>query len=224
MPKISAIMTAHKEGYYSVAAARSMLRAVDQSGLDCEIIVILDNADDLTTSILKGVFKKRARYFKTKTGDPGQSRNAGVDKAKGEFVTFLDADDLWSSNWITEAYNLVKNDPKQIAHSEVNYVFGDEINLWWHVDQLSGAFNQDYLDHGNYWDSMAFAHREVYYSTPFRKNMKSEGYGHEDWDWNRRTVAKGYVHRPAQDTMHFKRRRAGSIMAQVAQADSIVHW
>ena len=48
--------------------------------------------------------------FKTngiKTG-PGNARNLGVDKAKGRYIGFLDADDEWSDSYLEKMYNLVK--------------------------------------------------------------------------------------------------------------------
>jgi len=36
------------------------------------------------------------------------------------------------------------------------------------------------------------------------------GYAFEDWQWNNETLEAGYVHRVVRDTVHFKRRRAGS--------------
>ena len=84
------------------------------------------------------------------------------------------------------------------------------------------AMNEpDYLAWLNYWDAMSMAATAIYRRHPFRSNDLALGFGHEDWHWNRMTLAAGHAHRPVPGTMHFKRRRSGSQMARVAGADGV---
>jgi hypothetical protein len=157
-------------------------------------------------------------------GDPALSRNRAVSVSEGLFVSFLDADDLWSENWLVEAHRFCVRSPRPvIAHSECNVAFGREPVLWLHADSESPDFEPDYLRVGNYWDAMSFADRDIYLEVPFRKNDISAGYGHEDWHWNCETLLRGFPHRPVPGTIHAKRQREGSQSA-ICNATGVVPW
>lgn len=225
-PEISVIVTAHREGVIAGATACSANEAIDHArdtlGKTVEVILVLDRADDLTRSVLTTGFGDAATVLETDEGDPGQARNRGVEQAVGDYVCFLDGDDLWSFNWLTEAYRLVEARPDVIAHSQCNIVFGQEHNIWWHVDSEGPLFDREYLDWANYWDAMAFARTEVYRQHSFRRNDLHVGFGHEDWHWNCLTLAAGFAHKPVMNTVHFKRRRAGSTSAKVSEKQGTV--
>lgn len=219
VPDISVVITAHREGVIAGATARSARKSIDHIreilGKTVEIIAILDRADDLTRTVLINGLGPGARIVETDEGDPGQARNRGTDHATGEYICFLDADDLWSFNWLTEAYRFVQNRPDVVAHSQCNITFGREKNIWWHVDSEGPLFDPRYLEWGNYWDALAFARTEIYRRYRFRLNNLKIGFGHEDWHWNCMTIAAGLAHKPVPNTVHFKRRREDSISAKV---------
>lgn len=225
-PDISVVLTAHREGVLAGATAncarRAIARVSDDLGLSCEVILVLDRANEVTSTVLENAFDGQAlTVVRTDEGDPGQSRNAGIRVARAPVVSFLDGDDLWSENWLTEGWNLIERRPDCIGHSACNMVFGNERNLWWHIDSEGPLFNSEYLSWANYWDAMTIARTEIYRRFPFRKNDLKLGFGHEDWHWNAWTVAEGVPHKPVSETMHFKRRRSGSQMAVVEQSGSL---
>lgn len=223
---ISVILTAHREGVLAGATANSARRSIahvaDQFGHRCEVVLVLDRANDATSSILENAFDGLPlTILNTDEGDPGLARNKGIEVARGLCSTFLDGDDLWSTNWLTEASRLVDRRPDCVVQSACNMIFGMERNLWWHVDSEGPLFDPDYLDWGNYWDAMTFARTTIYEAHPFVKNDLKLGFGHEDWHWNAVTIAAGIPHKPASGTMHFKRRRVGSQMAIVERSGSV---
>lgn len=225
---ISVVLTAHREGVLAGVTAnsarRTMTRVKADLGLDCQLILVLDRANDATRVVLESALADfQPLVLHTDVGDPGQARNAGIAAATGVCATFLDGDDLWSENWLTEAWKLVESRPDCIAQSACNLIFGNQRNLWWHLDSEDPSFDPSYLDWGNYWDAMTFARTEIYRRFPFRANDLKLGFGHEDWHWNAWTLAEGVPHKPVPETMHFKRRRAGSQMALVEQSGS-VRW
>jgi glycosyltransferase involved in cell wall biosynthesis len=218
IPDISIILTAHREGLlagttgHSAQAATAVARA---AGLCCETIVVLDRADDLTKQVLCELFGDSARVLETDEGDPGQARNRGIEVAGGVCSTFLDGDDLWSENWLAEAWVASAARPNVILHSACNLAFGQKRHLFWHVDSESSLYDPPYLDWMNYWDAMSFARTEIYRRFPFKANDLALRYGHEDWHWNAWTIAEGIPHKPVPRTMHFKRARSGSQMGLV---------
>ena len=159
----------------------------------------------------------------TDHGDPGLARNRGVAASHGDFVTFLDADDLWSFNWLAEAHAFSSAASKPlVAHSEMNILFGEKSYIWLHRDSESPDFDPGYLSVGNYWDAMAFAPRQIYLDHPYKANALDAGYGHEDWHWNCVTLLAGHAHRPVPGTVHMKRKRRNSQESRCAGNDVVI--
>jgi len=157
---ISVILTAHAEGFLAGPAARSVVAATHlarEAGLNIETIVVLDRADILTKDVLKQVFGTSARYLETDEGDPGQSRNRGIEAAHGHFSTFIDGDDLWSENWLVAAESVARENEKAIYHCGCIVSFGAKRHLYWHIDSEIALFDRNYLNWATYWASMSLA-------------------------------------------------------------------
>jgi len=94
MKRISVIIPTYNCSKYVGGAIQSIL---DQSYANIEIIVVDDGStDDTKDSILP--FMNRIVYvFQENRGLPG-ARNRGMQEASGEYLAFLDADDLWRNN------------------------------------------------------------------------------------------------------------------------------
>jgi glycosyltransferase involved in cell wall biosynthesis len=70
--------------------------ALGQTYEDIELIVVDDGSSDCTLDMLAGYADPRLRVVSLDhSGIPGKVRNAGVRVARGEFVAFLDSDDIW---------------------------------------------------------------------------------------------------------------------------------
>lgn len=225
-PDISVVITAHREGPIAGPTIRSALAAAqeaeDELALAIEFIVVLDRADLTTRIIFEKALGGIATFAETDLGDPGQARNHAVSLAEGEVVAFLDGDDLWSKNWLTEGWRFCEERPDAIGHCDCIVAFGEVHGLWWHIDSESGFYDPDYLLWANYWDAMAIAKTELYRKYPFHPNDLKRGFGHEDWHWNCLTIRDGIPHKPVPRTIHFKRRRVGSQMSLVEKSDSTV--
>jgi glycosyltransferase involved in cell wall biosynthesis len=79
-------------------AARFLREAIDsvlaQTHPDLDIIVVDDGSTDETATIA-GTYGDRLRLVRQENRGPAGARNRGLDCAQGEYVAFLDADDLW---------------------------------------------------------------------------------------------------------------------------------
>jgi len=162
--------------------------------------------------------KCTATFLETSEGDPGLARNQGLEAAKGTYAAYLDADDLWSENWLVEAAKLVEQRPDAVAQCACAVAFGDERHLWWHQDSETDLCDPAYLEWMNYWDALVFARRDLLAKYPYHANDLKLGYGHEDWHWNRVTLEAGVPHKPVPRTIHFKRKRCGTQSTLVDKA------
>src|SRR6266849_1500345 len=61
---------------------------------DYEVIVVDDGSNDETQAYLHGLNNK-VRVIRQENRGPGAARNIGAHQAHGDYVAFLDSDDLW---------------------------------------------------------------------------------------------------------------------------------
>lgn len=226
MVDVTAIITAHGEGLLAGPSLASYWTAIEEArtaGLNVEPLVVLDRPTPLTQSMFTASAARGARIILNDDGDPGMTRNRGAGEATGKYVTFLDGDDLWGSQWIVLSHAFCEAEGANvIAHSEMNLVFGEHRLVWFHEDSESADFDIGYQRIANYWDAMCFASNDILRSFPFEKNAIRDGYAHEDWHWNNVTLEAGLSHRPVPGTVHMKRRRVGSQMTKCDEHDAIV--
>lgn len=226
MTKVTAVMTAHDEGLLTGVSIASFCEARDHArsnGIEVEGMFIIDRGDDVTKDVVRQAAVPDVQIFETDFGDVSSARNFSVKRAQGDFITFLDGDDLWSVNWLTASTRYCLSQNKQIvAHSEANVIFGGAENLWFHADSEASDFDPMYLTINNYWDAMCFTSVDVFKKHPILGNQLAKGYGYEDWHWNCLTLLDGIPHRPVPDTLHFKRRRLGSLLGRSSERDVVI--
>jgi glycosyltransferase involved in cell wall biosynthesis len=104
MPKISVVVPVYNAEIYLKQCIDSLLA---QTFKDIEIIVIDDGSTDGSLSILEKYsnIDDRIKVISQENGGAGKARNTGMDVAKGEFLSFLDADDFFEPSMLEEAYN-----------------------------------------------------------------------------------------------------------------------
>ena len=96
MTKVSIIMTCHNGETYLREAIKSIRL---QTYKKWELIFLDNNSSDSSKKIIKSCKDKRIIYFKSKiTLNLGQARQLAFNKCSGDFICFLDVDDLWNRN------------------------------------------------------------------------------------------------------------------------------
>lgn len=121
---VSVIMPAYNAAPYIAEAIRSVL---DQNYPDIELIVVDDGSQDGTPEIARG-FGERVRLFERPNGGPAAARNFGFSVARGEFIAFLDADDLWLPGKLASQVAHLR------AHPEIGVVFGKFLRWYGRAD------------------------------------------------------------------------------------------
>ncbi len=91
MPYLSCVMTAFNEGGVARTSIESLLA---QTFEDFEIIVVDDGADDATRKVLDEYTDPRIVRLRQANDGLSSARNRGLSHCKGEYVCFLDADDM----------------------------------------------------------------------------------------------------------------------------------
>jgi len=105
MPKVSVIIPAYNSDTYLNDAMTSVLK---QTYCDFELIVVDDGSQDSTADVVKKCKDKRVKYFYKTNGGASSARNTGIAKAQGDYIAFLDADDLWPENYLDVMYSAMK--------------------------------------------------------------------------------------------------------------------
>lgn len=121
-PKISVIVPVYNAEKYVDECLNSL---VNQTLSEIEIICINDGSTDNSLKILDKYAKKdnRVTVISTDNNGPGNARNIGLKKSKGEYISFIDADD-----WIDlDSFNLLyyrakKNNLDMLFFQMINYI------------------------------------------------------------------------------------------------------
>jgi hypothetical protein len=110
MPKVSVIIPTYNSEKYICKAIDSVLM---QTYKDFEIIVIDDGSSDNTKDILSK-YNGKIRYLYEDNKGASAARNLGIKESRGEYVAFLDADDIWLADKLKLQVDAINTDP-QIA-------------------------------------------------------------------------------------------------------------
>lgn len=107
MPEISVVIPTYNTGELILEALNSVF---EQSFSDYEIVVIDDGSTDGTRDILDP-FINKIEYFYQENQGLAVARNTGLSKARGKYITYLDADDVWFPDNLALKYKLLEDDP-----------------------------------------------------------------------------------------------------------------
>ncbi|MBD1847853.1 glycosyltransferase [Cyanobacteria bacterium FACHB-63] len=120
MPEISVIIPVLNGEKTIQETIQSVL---NQTLTDLEVIVINDGSQDSTLSVVSRITDPRVKVFCYKNAGLSTSRNRGIAHATGEYVSFLDADDLWTPDKLKAQYEALQANPQAaVAYSWVDYI------------------------------------------------------------------------------------------------------
>ena len=125
-PLVSIITIFHNGERFIGEAIESILR---QTYSNWELLLVDDGSSDRATAIVQDFvtrFPARIRYLEhARHANRGMSasRNLGLKHARGEYVSFLDADDVWRPDKLADQVRLL------VEHPEAAYVYGP-LELW----------------------------------------------------------------------------------------------
>ena len=123
---VSIIVPCFNQGDYLNDALQSI---VNQSYTDWECIIINDGSNDDTEKVAKNWVKKdnRFRYFYTNNQGVSNARNLGIQSSKGNYIQFLDSDDILEKEKIKHQVKVLnENVFIDIVYSPSRYFFNQE--------------------------------------------------------------------------------------------------
>ena len=109
MPKVSIIIPTYNRSSLVKETVYSVLKQTLQ---DFEVLVIDDGSTDNTGQVVADIKDNRIKYFHKNNGGVSSARNLGLKNAQGQFICFLDSDDLWPNNFLQTMTANLQNNPQ----------------------------------------------------------------------------------------------------------------
>jgi hypothetical protein len=210
MRTISTVITSHDEGELVISALNSVLENIKKVDFKhYEILIGLDNPDTKTQQALSNYIcdSKIINKYIFNFSDVGLMRQKLLNLSKYEYVSFLDADDIWGDNWLYKASLTSAKNPNSVLHPELTLFFDKKIEyVRKNPDSTSRKFKKEILLFENVWTSSFITPRWVMEKYPMKSGSTSDQalpYAYEDWTWFRETLASGIEHRIVKNTAHF---------------------
>jgi glycosyltransferase involved in cell wall biosynthesis len=188
--------------------ALQSIRALQDDDLSFEIIV----GDNGTSAETRGIAEAfNALYFHTSRQGAAAARNIAMRAATGEYIAFLDDDDLWTSNHIRGHLALFASTP------ELEIVVGQIINTDAQRRPIYGPWPPRLPEGGELLKLMLSGYFPQIGATVVRAGVRETiGYfdekliGGQDWDWQLRVARAHGVRFVAQPCVLFRQRAVGA--------------
>lgn len=129
MPEISVIIPVYNTERYLTECLESILK---QSFKDFEAIVVNDGATDKSAGIIEDFARKDSRIVVLRQENKGlsEARNAGINIAKGNWITFVDSDDTIAPSFLEILIHEAKKHGADIACSGKQFLYGVSNRKW----------------------------------------------------------------------------------------------
>jgi glycosyltransferase involved in cell wall biosynthesis len=107
--KVSIIIPMYNSGNF---VDKTIESAINQTWLNKEIIIVDDGSEDQSLEIAKRYESENVKIFSQKNGGAGSARNKGFVYATGQFIQFLDADDILDPDKIENQLIQLQSEPE----------------------------------------------------------------------------------------------------------------
>jgi len=122
-PLVSVIITNYNYGQYISKAIESVIA---QTYPNIELVIINDGSTDNSHQIIKSLIKKNPgkniRYINRANKGVVYTRNEGIELARGEFISYLDADDYFNKSYINKSYQIAKEYNADVVYPNWHFV------------------------------------------------------------------------------------------------------
>lgn len=129
MPNISLIIPVYNVAHYIEACLASLIaQTID----DVEIILVDDHGSDDSIQVAQNYIAehpsgKQFRFLATPQNmGPGAARNIGIEAAQGEYIGFVDSDDVVAPDYCEQLYTAAKAHDADLVYCQALQVTGDK--------------------------------------------------------------------------------------------------
>ncbi len=120
MPKISVVIPAYNAMNYLPETLDNLLR---QTYDDFEVIIVNDGSSDRIEQWFSQLQDRRIHLISQENKGLAEARNTGIFNAKGEYLAFLDADDLWEPTKLEKQLCVLEENPEVgLVYTWVEYI------------------------------------------------------------------------------------------------------
>lgn len=101
--------------------SRAIESVLSQSYTNYELIIIDDGSTDNTLEVIEP-YGNKVKYFYVENSGVAAARNKGISLSEGEFIAFIDSDDIWEVDKLEKQVLLFDNNPSyDLCYCGVNY-------------------------------------------------------------------------------------------------------
>ncbi len=178
-PLVSIIMPVYNG---SKTIQRAIQSIINQSYINWELITIDDGSTDNSAEIIRSFNDPRIKLIQQENQGAAASRNNGFNQATGEFITFLDTDDLWLPKKLKTELNTLSKHHTREAFVYSGYSVFDEAGQLFNLPKVKAAsgnifeamlWNEGMIIPGN-----LMVHRSIFQAIG---GFPSHYRYHEDW-------------------------------------------
>lgn len=125
-PLVSVIINCYNGEKYLREAIDSVIA---QTYENWELVFWDNQSTDSTREIVESYKDSRIHYFYAPKHTPlGEARNLAVEKANGEYINFLDADDVWSANKLEKQVELIVPGEVEVVYTPFELLIEGQVN------------------------------------------------------------------------------------------------
>lgn len=158
MKKLSIIIPVYNSSKYLSKCLDSFINGLNK---ETEVLLIDDGSNDNSGEICDAYAKKCAniRTVHKKNGGPSSTRNVGLQKAHGRWITFIDSDDIVVSNYIELISKIIKNTTGDLVFFKLKKIYKNnqkqdkldfELNKLKTIDKEQALYYLTRQDYGNF--------------------------------------------------------------------------
>ncbi len=162
VPRVSIIIPTYNRADMVVEAISSVL---SQTERDVEVLVVDDGSTDDTRSAVAALGDARVRYFYKDNGGPAAARNYGLAKVTGQYLAFLDSDDLWPQTYLDTMISRLERRPEcGAAYSPITVAYPDGCRVvsYERPAGKSGRITTELFKHSFIWPSASLFRASVW--------------------------------------------------------------